>query len=114
MCSWRIACMGLSLLSERFASSPFPILIAERPSRQRPSKVGLTIRGEPAGRHEPRAACLYSVGQRDPNHDAVIRIGSLAPRWGTILSSAVMPCDTAGAPPLPALRGGGGAGPPPP
>src|SRR5437763_16743505 len=88
--------MGLSLSSERFASSPFPILIAERPSRRRPSKVGLTIRGEPAGRHEPRAACLYSVGQRDPNHDAVIRIGSLAPRWGTILSSAVMPCDTAG------------------
>src|SRR5829696_2190350 len=73
-----------------------PILIAERPSRRRPSKVGLTIRVEPAGRHEPRAACLYSVGQRDPNHDAVIRIGSLAPRWGTILSSAVMPCDTAG------------------
>ena len=24
------------------------------------SKVGLTIRVEPAGRHEPRAACLYS------------------------------------------------------
>ena len=63
---------------------------------RRPSKVGLTIRVEPAGRHEPRAACLYSVVQRDPNHDAVIRIGSLAPRWGTILSSAVMPCDTAG------------------
>src|SRR3954471_21708035 len=59
--------MGLSLSSERFASSPIPILIAERPSRRRPSKVGLTIRGEPAGRHEPRAACLYSVGQRDPN-----------------------------------------------
>src|SRR4051812_49899782 len=105
--------MGLSLSSERFASSPFPILIAERPSRRRPSKVGLTIRGEPAGRHEPRAACLYSVGQRDPNHDAVIRIGSLAPRWGTILSSAVMPCDTAGFPPPRASRGIGRSPPPP-
>src|SRR3954470_15422602 len=81
--------MGLSLSSERFASSPFPILIAERPSRRRPSKVGLTIRGEPAGRHEPRAACLYSVGQRDPNHDAVIRIGSLAPRWALLGSDAM-------------------------
>src|SRR3954468_4983624 len=106
--------MGPFLSSDGLFLFVFVILIAGtglHDGRRSHRRSGLSIRVEPACGHEPRAACLYSVGRRDPNHDAVIRIGSLAPRWGTLLSSAVMPCDTAGSTPLRALRG---QGPPPP
>ena len=45
--------------------------------------VGMTIRGEPASGASDRAATLYSVGREDPNHDALMRIGSEAPRRRT-------------------------------
>ena len=40
--------------------------------------VGMTIRGEPASGASDRAATLYSVGREDPNHDALMRIGSVS------------------------------------
>ena len=44
----------------------------------------LTIRGEPAFRARIyRATTLYSVGPKDPNHRAVMRIGSEAPKRRT-------------------------------
>jgi hypothetical protein len=43
--------------------------------------VGMTMsRGARLRRTDNRAATLYSVGHNDPNHDAVLRIGSEAPR----------------------------------
>ena len=36
-----------------------------------------------------RAATLYSVGRNDPDHDAVLRIGSEAPSGGPILHNGV-------------------------
>src|SRR5206468_225706 len=43
--------------------------------------VGMTrSRGARLWRTNNRAATLYSVGRNDPDHDAVLRIGSEAPR----------------------------------
>ena len=43
--------------------------------------VGMTMsRGARLWRTNHRAATLYSVGRNDPDHDAVLRIGSEAPR----------------------------------
>src|SRR5262249_36842181 len=42
---------------------------------------GMTMsRGARLWRTDHRAATLYSVGRNDPDHDAVLRIGSEAPR----------------------------------
>jgi hypothetical protein len=45
--------------------------------------IGMTIRGEPAfGRDQSRHNLVFG-GSKDPNHDAVMRIGSEAPRRRT-------------------------------
>jgi hypothetical protein len=45
--------------------------------------VGMTIRGEPAFRARLSRHNLVFGGSKDPNHDAVMRIGSEAPRRRT-------------------------------
>ena len=45
--------------------------------------IGMTIRGEPAFGRDQSRHNLVSGGSKDPNHDAVIRIGSEAPRRRT-------------------------------
>src|SRR5260370_36848885 len=42
--------------------------------------IGMTIRGEPAFGRDQSRHNLVSGGSKDPNHDAVMRIGSEAPR----------------------------------
>ena len=52
--------------------------------------VGMTMsRGARLWRMNSRAATLYSVGRNDPDHDAVLRIGSEAPRRRPILHNGV-------------------------
>jgi hypothetical protein len=49
--------------------------------------IGMTIRGEPAcGRDQSRHNLVFG-GSNDPNHDAVMRIGSEAPKRRTHSSS---------------------------
>ena len=45
--------------------------------------IGMTIRGEPAFGRDQSRHNLVSGGSKDPNHDAVMRIGSEAPRRRT-------------------------------
>ncbi len=45
--------------------------------------IGMTIRGEPACGRDQSRHNLVSGGSKDPNHDAVMRIGSEAPRRRT-------------------------------
>jgi hypothetical protein len=45
----------------------------------------MTIRGEPAFGRDQSRHNLVSGGSKDPNHDAVMRIGSEAPSGGPIL-----------------------------
>src|ERR1700681_2898412 len=45
--------------------------------------IGMTIRGEPAFGRDQSRHNLVSGGSKDPNHDAVMRIGSVAPRRRT-------------------------------
>jgi hypothetical protein len=45
--------------------------------------IGMTIRGEPACGRDQSRHNLVSGGSKDPNHDAVMRIGSEAPKWWT-------------------------------
>jgi len=52
--------------------------------------IGMTIEGSPLiGRADQSRHNLVSGGSKDPNHDAVIRIGSEAPGGGPILESGV-------------------------
>jgi len=75
--------------------------------------IGMTIRGEPAFGRDSIAPqpCIRWV--QDPNHDAVMRIGSEAPRRRTILHSGMKARKHVGTPPLerhrrPAPAGGQG------
>jgi hypothetical protein len=45
--------------------------------------IGMTIRGEPACGRDQSRHNLVSGGSKDPNHDAVMRIGSEAPKRRT-------------------------------
>ena len=45
--------------------------------------IGMTIRGEPAFGRDQSRHNLVSGGSKDPNHDAIMRIGSEAPRRRT-------------------------------
>src|SRR3981189_3247222 len=45
--------------------------------------IGMTIRGEPAFGRDQSRHNLVSGGSKDPNHDAVMLIGSEAPRRRT-------------------------------
>ena len=45
--------------------------------------IGMTIRGEPAFGRDQSRHNLVSGGSKDPNHDAVMRIGSEAPKRRT-------------------------------
>ncbi|WP_247450571.1 hypothetical protein, partial [Bradyrhizobium sp. 180] len=45
--------------------------------------IGVTIRGEPACGRDQSRHNLVSGGSKDPNHDAVMRIGSEAPKRRT-------------------------------
>ena len=45
--------------------------------------IGMTIREEPAFGRDQSRHNLVSGGSKDPNHDAVMRIGSEAPRRRT-------------------------------
>jgi hypothetical protein len=45
--------------------------------------IGITIRGEPACGRDQSRHNLVSGGSKDPNHDAVMRIGSEAPKRRT-------------------------------
>jgi len=47
------------------------------------SAIGMTVRGEPAFGRDQSRHNLVSGGSKDPNHDAVMRIGSEAPKRRT-------------------------------
>jgi hypothetical protein len=92
-------CMGLLLSSDvsLLSLTSFAPITRPRTGNRGPSRPHVADNEGSRRCQRNRCAGMLVFGGPavDPNHDAVIRIGSRAPRWGTIPLTALRPCDTA-------------------